>query len=98
MVNVSCTGCSPTAAPVGRFEGYLSYVAPNPAEGGNVNIYWYVSNNTQGTLGYDYYGSSYFGNAPTPRMAVVAPPPPETSPLRLTRLPEAIRGPMRPPR
>ena len=97
-LNVSCTGCSPTAAPVGRFEGYLSYVAPNPAEGGNVNIYWYLSNNTQGTLGYDYYGSSYFGNAPTPRMAVAAPPPPETSPLRLTRLPEAIRGPMRPPR
>jgi len=95
---VACTGCG-TNAPVGRFEGYLSYVAPNPAEGGNVNIYWYLTNNTTGTLGYDYYGSSYFGNAPAP---VVAPATTTTSAgvggLRLARMPEAIRGPLRAPR
>ena len=98
-LNVSCTGCSPTAAPVGRFEGYLSYVAPNPAEGGNVNIYWYLSNNTQGTLGYDYYGSSYFGNAPTPRVAIAGPAAPvAASPSQLVRLPDSMRGALRPPR
>jgi hypothetical protein len=99
-LSVSCTGCSPTANPQGRFEGYLSYVAPNPNEGGNVNIYWYLTNNTTGTLGYDYNGSSYFGNAPTPRMATpVAPPALAPTPLRqLATLPDVVRGPLRPPR
>jgi hypothetical protein len=98
-LNVTCTGCSATAQPVGRFEGYLSYVAPNPNEGGNVNIYWYLTNNTSGTLGYDYNGSSYFGNAPTPRLAMpTVAPPVIASPAQLARMPEAIRGPLRPPR
>ena len=99
-LSVSCTGCSPTANPQGRFEGYLSYVAPNPNEGGNVNIYWYLTNNTSGTLGYDYNGSSYFGNAPTPRAAMPVPPPAlAPTPLRqLATLPDVVRGPLRPPR
>ena len=95
-LTVACTGCG-TAAPVGRFEGYLSYVAPNPAEGGNVNIYWYLTNNTTGTLGYDYYGSSYFGNAPAPIVSA-ATTSAAVGGLRLARMPEAMRGPLRPPR
>lgn len=51
-LNVTCTGCG-TAPPVGRFDGLLSYVAPDQL-GGNLNLYWYLTNNTSGTLGYDY--------------------------------------------
>jgi hypothetical protein len=95
-LSVSCTGCSPTAAPVGRFEGYLSYVAPNPAEGGNVNIYWALTNNTSGTLGYDYFGSTYFGNAPASSRAMAyaeaMAPMPSLPHARLARLPEVMRG------
>ncbi len=94
-LNVTCTGCG-TAPPVGRFEGYLSYVDPS-STGGNVNIYWYLANNTSGTLGYDYQGSTYFGNAPAP---VTGPTTPTSviAPVQLARLPEAIRGPLRSPR
>jgi hypothetical protein len=81
---------------VGRFEGYLSYVAPNPAEGGNVNIYWALTNNTSGTLGYDYYGSTYFGNAPASSRAMAyaeaMAPMPSLPHARLARLPEVMRG------
>ena len=97
-LSVSCTGCSPTASPQGRFEGYLSYVAPNPNEGGNVNIYWYLTNNTTGTLGYDYNGSSYFGNAPTARSVAVPSALAPRAPMQLVRMPDVLRGPLRPPR
>ena len=95
-LTVSCTGCSPTANPQGRFEGYLSYVAPNPNEGGNVNIYWYLTNNTSGTLGYDYNASSYFGNAPAAAARATAyasalAPGASAPHARLTRLPEVLR-------
>ncbi len=96
-LNVTCTGCG-TAPPVGRFEGILSYVAPDQ-RGGNLNLYWYLTNRTSGTLGYDYSGSSYFGNAPgTVAPAVMATPSVSTVPARLTGLPEMTRGPLRRPR
>lgn len=96
-LNVTCTGCG-TAPPVGRFEGILSYVAPDQL-GGNLNLYWYLTNNTSGTLGYDYTGSSYFGNAPgTAARTVMAASRVSPGPVRLTRLPEEMRGPLRPRR
>jgi hypothetical protein len=95
-LNVTCTGCG-TAAPVGRFEGYLSYVDPS-STGGNVNIYWYLTNNTAGTLGYDYNGSTYFGNAPTPPVMAVATAAALAPTVRLATLPDGIRGMVRRPR
>jgi hypothetical protein len=94
-LSVTCSGCG-TAPPVGRFEGYLSYVDPS-STGGNVNIYWYLTNNTSGTLGYDYNGSTYFGNAPAPARGA-AMPAASLAPVQLARLPDVLRGPQRPPR
>ena len=96
-LTVTCTGCG-TAPPIGRFEGFLSYVDPS-GTGGNLNIYWFLTNATSGTLGYDYTGSSYFGNAPGARAAVVTPQASlSPRPVRLARIPEMIRGTMRPQR
>jgi hypothetical protein len=93
-LTVTCSGCG-TAAPVGRFEGYLSYVDPG-STGGNVNIYWYLTNNTAGTLGYDYNGSTYFGNAPPP--PVMASAVTTSAPVSLATIPDTIRGMVRRPR
>ena len=61
---VTCTGCNNTT-PIGRFEAFFSYVDP-ARTGANLNIYWNVTNNQAGTLGYDYYGSTYFGGSLVP--------------------------------
>ena len=63
-LTVTCTGCG-SAPPVGRFEAYFSYVAPNRIDA-NLGVYWQIGNNTVGTLGYDYYGSTGFIGSLTP--------------------------------
>ena len=92
-MTVTCTGCG-TAPPVGRFEGYFSYIAPDG--GGDIGIYWNLTNNTQGTLGYDYSGTNGF-IGPPPSLARSATVNPVSRP-HLARLPEIIRGTPRAPR
>ena len=62
-VNVSCTGCG-TAAPTGRFYSYFSYYQPDNS--GTVNMYWDLTNNTSGTLGYGYDGATDFAGSLAP--------------------------------